>query len=257
MAGIFRKQNTTGYPDALICEAEGLQYLSDSLQSAGVSRIRVPEVVRADEQVLELTRIQASAANERALEALGEGLAALHQREQNQYGWHRDNFIGLSPQPNRWASDWGDFFVQDRLGYQVSRISAASVRKKFETVLDDCGAALSEWLSRHCEHASLLHGDLWSGNVMFDQEGPWLIDPAVYCGDREADLAMTEMFGGFGPAFYRAYDRIYPRSGVYEQKRHIYNLYHYLNHYNLFGGSYLWGCERGLVAVQELGMRAR
>lgn len=256
MAGIFRKPNTTGYPDALICEAEGLQYLSDALRSVGVSGIRVPEVMRVDEQTLELTRIQASSARESSLVALGEGLAALHQREQNQHGWHRDNFIGLSPQPNRWAADWGDFFVQDRLGYQVSRISAASVRRKFETILDDHGGALSEWLSRHCEHASLLHGDLWSGNVMFDREGPWLIDPAVYCGDREADLAMTEMFGGFGPAFYRAYDRVYPRTSVYEQKRTIYNLYHYLNHYNLFGGSYLWGCERGLVAVQELGMRA-
>lgn len=171
------------------------------------------------------------------------------------YGWHGGNYIGLSPQPNCWAESWGEFFVQNRLRYQVSRVRASGVRNRFEGILDQCDDTLIRWLNEHCDHPSLLHGDLWSGNVLFDREGPWLIDPAIYCGDREADLAMTEMFGGFRAAFYRAYDRTFRRTSVYEQKRDIYNLYHYLNHYNLFGSSYQWGCERGFVAMQELCMR--
>lgn len=255
MSKIFSKRNSTEYSEALICEAEGLQRLSQSLQAAGVTALRVPEVIRVDEEVLELTEIEACAPDAGAFEALGEGLAKLHGQELPQYGWGRDNFIGLSPQLNGWATNWGDFFVQDRLGYQVSKITASSVRVRFQAILDEWGGALSAWLDQHCEHPSLLHGDLWSGNVLFDRDGPWLIDPAIYCGDREADVAMTEMFGGFGPAFYKAYDHVYPRSAVYEQKKAIYNLYHYLNHYNLFGSSYLWGCERGFVAVREAAMR--
>jgi fructosamine-3-kinase len=98
----------------------------------------------------------------------------------------------------------------------------------------------------------LLHGDLWSGNVLFGNAGPCLIDPAVYYGDREADIAMTELFGGFSEAFYRAYDRLYPRTEVYAAKRAIYNLYHTLNHYNLFGASYLDACRRNLGVIARL-----
>lgn len=255
MSGIFCKQNTTVYADALICEAEGLRRLFDGLKEAGVGSVRVPEVFRVDESTLEMTAITPARSGNGALETLGEGLAALHRLPQSMYGWHRDNYIGLSPQPNCWAEYWGEFFVQERLRYQVSRIRASGVRNRFEGILDQCDDTLIGWLNEHCDQPSLLHGDLWSGNVLFSQEGPWLIDPAIYCGDREADLAMTEMFGGFGSAFYRAYDRAFPRTPVYEQKREIYNLYHYLNHYNLFGSSYQWGCERGFVAMKELCMR--
>lgn len=256
MSGIFRKRNTTAYADALFCEAEGLRRLSDGLKAAGIETIRVPEVVGVDESTLEITAIEPARAGDEAFEALGEGLAALHRLPQSMYGWRRDNYIGLSPQPNRWAEYWGEFFVQERLRYQVSRIRASSVRNRFEDILDQCDDTLISWLNEHCDQPSLLHGDLWSGNVLFDSEGPWLIDPAIYCGDREADLAMTEMFGGFGSAFYRAYDRAFPRTSVYEQKRDIYNLYHYLNHYNLFGSSYQCGCERGFLTMQELCVRA-
>lgn len=245
MSDFYTKRNATAYPDALICEAEGLEQLAGALEQAGVRGLRVPEVRRVDREQLEITAIQATPPDEHTLEKLGEGLAYLHKIQQSDYGWGRDNYIGLSPQPNRWTANWGEFFVWDRLGYQVSRISDRTVKAAFQRSLDQHGPALMEWLRGHCEHPSLLHGDLWSGNALFDGTQAWLIDPAIYCGDREADLAMTEMFGGFGAAFYRAYDRVYPRTARYNAKRDIYNLYHYLNHYNLFGGGYLSGCERG------------
>ncbi|ERS82115.1 fructosamine kinase [Marinobacter sp. C1S70] len=246
------KTNTTGYADALICEAEGLESLRDGLQQAGVEALRIPEVVEVSQHRLTLRRIDSAPPDDKCLTALGEGLARLHLLTRDQYGWSRDNYIGLAPQPNVLMDSWGQFFLEHRLKYQVSRISDAGVRARFESALETCGARLACWLDQHCEHPSLLHGDLWNGNVMFDRQGPWLIDPAVYQGDREADLAMTEMFGGFGAAFYRAYDRVYPRTEVYATKREIYNLYHYLNHYNLFGGGYLDGCERGLSALAAL-----
>lgn len=252
MAGIYTKHNTTGFPDALICEAEGLECLSGALQAAGVNNVRIPEIFRVNEQVLEMTAIVVARAEDATLEMLGEGIARVHKAVQSSYGWGRDNYIGLSPQPNRWTTHWGEFFLRDRLGYQVSRITDDSVRSEFSGALERHGPALIDWLDQRCQHPSLLHGDLWSGNALSDRRQSWLIDPAVYCGDREADLAMTEMFGGFGEAFYRAYDRIYPRTADYEKKRDIYNLYHYLNHYNLFGGGYLSASKRGFFRLAQI-----
>ena len=225
MANTHLKHNATGYADALICEAEGLERLASALDKAGVTDIGVPKVYRVDENELEITAIRSSGASDRARAVLGEGLARMHGLRQNAYGWGRDNYIGLSPQPNRWCDNWGEFFVRDRLGYQVSRIRDTGQRNRFQRVLDEHGGALIDWLNAHCEHPSLLHGDLWNGNVLYGTDGPWLIDPAVYCGDREADIAMTQMFGGFGEAFYRAYDEHYPRTPVYGVKREVYNLY--------------------------------
>ncbi|MEC7378021.1 MAG: fructosamine kinase family protein [Pseudomonadota bacterium] len=252
MADTHIKRNTTDYPDALMCEAEGLAALADGLKTAGVSAVQVPQVYRVDETALEITAIRASRASDQAWEALGEGLARLHRQVREAYGWGRYNYIGLAPQPNRWCDNWGEFFVKDRLGYQVSRVRDAGQRSGFEQLLTRHGDALMDWLNSVCDHPSQLHGDLWNGNVLFDDRGPWLIDPAVYCGDREADIAMTEMFGGFDAAFYRAYDRQYPRTPQYAIKRDVYNLYHYLNHYNLFGGGYLSGCQNGFATIEAI-----
>ncbi|MCV6625561.1 MAG: fructosamine kinase family protein, partial [Cellvibrionaceae bacterium] len=150
------------------------------------------------------------------------------------------------------SSDWGAFFNHQRLQYQLSLIADAKIRQQWQQILDQQAPLLREFLNNNCQHPSLLHGDLWNGNVLFDKAGVWLIDPAVYCGDREVDLAMTEMFGGFSEEFYRAYDSIYPRTDAYRSKRDIYNLYHYLNHYNLFGSDYLRGCEKGWEVIYSL-----
>ncbi|MGM0773743.1 MAG: fructosamine kinase family protein [Pseudomonadota bacterium] len=248
----YIKINSTSFPDALLYEARGLELLAQTLRDAGVSEVRVPRARSVSERELVMPRISPGPASEAAMTMLGEGLARMHAVRQAQYGFDSDNMIGLSPQKNRLTDDWGEFFVEDRLGVQVGMIRNPQVRTEFATVLGNKGDTLAQLLNEHCEHPSLLHGDLWSGNVLFDNAGPWLIDPAVYYGDREADIAMTELFGGFSTAFYRAYDQIYPRTQVYNTKRAIYNLYHTLNHYNLFGTSYLEPCRRNLGVIGRL-----
>ncbi len=248
----YVKNNPTSFADALLWEARGLELLAATLKDAGVSELRVPQVKSVSERELVIPRISPGPADEAAMTRLGEGLARMHAVRQPQYGFDSDNMIGLLPQKNRLTDDWGDFFLKDRLGVQVGMIRNRQVKDEFETVLGKKGDTLAQFLNECCKHPSLLHGDLWSGNVLFDNAGPWLIDPAVYFGDREADVAMTEMFGGFSPAFYRAYDKAYPRTEAYSTKRAIYNLYHTLNHYNLFGASYIEACRCNLGVIESL-----
>lgn len=251
----FIKPNVTSFPDALIREAEGLRLLARTLRSAGIEgpgALQVPEVRRVSATELVIPRISSEPATEAKMTALGEGLARMHQEAMPDYGLEVDNLIGLSPQRNTVTEDWGRFYLEYRLKPQVAMISDRRVRSEFESRLETSQQALRKFLNRHCEHPSVLHGDLWSGNVLFDKQSPWLIDPAVYRGDREADLAMTELFGGFPPSFYEAYDSVYPRTAVYDLKRPIYNLYHTLNHYNLFGTLYLGACRTNLDALDRL-----
>lgn len=251
----FHKRNATSFPDALVREAEGLRLLADTLRAAGVNgpgALRVPDVRQVSESELVIPQIESAPATDSRMASLGDGLARMHRIVQANYGFEVDNLIGLSPQNNAVLDNWGDFYLRYRLKPQLAMISDARVRNEFESTLASRQVALRAFLNRHCDHPSLLHGDLWSGNVLFDRQGPWLIDPAVYRGDREADLAMTELFGGFSPAFYQAYDSVYPRTDVYHLKVPIYNLYHTLNHYNLFGASYLGACRRNLQVLERL-----
>jgi protein-ribulosamine 3-kinase len=171
--------------------------------------------------------------------ALGRALAALHRHTVPRFGWHRDNTIGTTPQQNGWCDDWCTFFGERRLAPQAARVAdcghaelAAAVRRLI--------AALPALLAGHAPRPSLLHGDLWGGNAGALATGePVLFDPAVYYGDREADLAMTELFGGFSADFRAAYRAAWPLDAGYERRRPLYNLYHVLNHANLFGGGYL------------------
>ncbi len=222
-------------------EAEGLA----ALAAAGMP---VPRLffagVRAGAALIELERLDLGAPPD--WPALGRLLADLHRHTAARYGWENDNWIGLAPQANGWRADWSVFWFEKRLAPQALRARSAG----FEIDLD----ALRGLLAGHRPPASLLHGDLWHGNVGFTPSGPVLFDPAVYYGDREADLAMTELFGGFPTAFYAAYDAAWPRDAGYAQRRELYNLYHVLNHLNLFGAGYLRQAQ-GLVA--RLTQRAR
>jgi fructosamine-3-kinase len=175
---------------------------------------------------------------------LGRGLAAMHRRTAPEPGWWRDNTIGSTPQPNESAGGWAAFWRERRLGFQLDL-----VRRNGYGRLADRGERLRErvgaLLEGHRPEASLLHGDLWSGNYGYTRDGaPVIFDPAVYYGDREADLAMTELFGGFPGAFYRAYREAWPLPPGYELRRDLYNLYHVLNHVNLFGGGYAGQAQR-------------
>jgi fructosamine-3-kinase len=170
--------------------------------------------------------------------ALARMLAKLHRTTGPRFGWHRDNWIGRSPQVNAWHDDWADFFVECRLRPQASKAGIALPAFKL--------------LKNHRPQPSLLHGDLWSGNAGFIEEGPVLFDPAVYYGDREADLAMTELFGGFPARFYDAYNEAFPLPDGYEARKHLYNLYHLLNHLNIFGEGYLAQVRRTLGLLHAL-----
>ncbi len=173
---------------------------------------------------------------------MGRALARLHQTEQgNRFGWGSDNYIGATPQINGWSPRWPDFFAHERLGYQVKLARERGLRLNgFEALVDVLPVILDQET-----RPSLVHGDLWSGNAGFTAAGqPVIYDAAVYLGDREVDLAMTELFGGFPRGFYRGYEEVFPLRPGYERRRTAYNLYHVLNHFNLFGGGYGGQAER-------------
>ncbi len=246
----FHKNNNTGFPDALIKEAEGLSSLQHVIKQNNIN-IQIPQVHQVDEHILELEQINAMAGSSSQWHELGQGLAKLYQQHQKQCGWPHDNYIGLNPQHNDLFDDWGYFFWQYRLQFQVDMIRDVVIQSAFSNSLNQNKSLLIDFLNRQHNHHSLLHGDLWNGNVLFDAHNTWLIDPAVYCGDAEADVAMTELFGGFPATFYQGYQTIQPLSEDYPLKKVIYNLYHQLNHYNLFGSGYLAGCERGFRRIEE------
>ena len=175
---------------------------------------------------------------------LGNGLANLHQATaQATYGFSTNNWIGATPQPNPVADDWVDFWREQRLEHQLRLASTNGYQGRLQTLGRQLAERLEEWIGEPAETACLLHGDLWSGNVLCDTQGdPVLIDPAVYYGRREADIAMTFVFGGFDQSFYDAYNKTYPLASGWRQRMAVYELYHLLNHLNLFGGSYLNSC---------------
>ncbi|SIP90733.1 Fructosamine-3-kinase [Alkalispirochaeta americana] len=177
----------------------------------------------------------------------GRALARLHRSCRNRScGFARDNHIGATPQPNPWTEDWIRFFSEQRLRFQGELARARGLWGTRDLrSLESLVKRLPDLLPQVDQgEASLLHGDLWGGNFMADSDNaPVLIDPAVYFGHREADLAMTELFGGFSPAFYEGYRQEWPLEPGYGERKDIYNLYHLMNHMNLFGGSYRASCQ--------------
>src|SRR6267142_2455054 len=167
------------------------------------------------------------------------GLAALHAVTAPRFGWVRDNTIGRTPQANAASDDWAEFFRERRLRPQLELTKAHGVAELLATPGERRRESVHGLLAGHRPAASLLHGDLWGGNWLASASGePVLIDPAVYYGDRETDLAMTRLFGGFGERFYQAYQAAAPLAPAAQARCELYNLYHVLNHANLFGGGY-------------------
>ncbi|WP_251359913.1 fructosamine kinase family protein [Kangiella sp. TOML190] len=249
---VFIKENTGAFSDALLKEAEALAVLDSAVKDLDACQIKIPRVLEVSEQQLVLQKIESRAASSEQMRLLGQSLARLHQVSYQDYGLDTDNYIGLNPQRNIMTNNWGEFFFEQRLIVQVSFIKDLNVRDEFSKILLKQKLSLINFLNQHCAHPGVVHGDLWSGNVLFDKENVWLIDPALYYGDREVDLAMTEMFGVFSTEFYHGYDSVYPRTKAYSQKKQIYNLYHYLNHYNLFGDGYFKACLDGLKSTDFL-----
>jgi len=186
---------------------------------------------------------------------LGQRLAQMHQIGQAHFGWHRDNTIGSTPQPNARHDDWAVFWARQRLGFQLELAEVNGYRGRLQREGEKLIDRLPVFFAGHRPKPSLLHGDLWGGNYAADATGqPVIFDPACYYGDREADLAMTELFGGFGRDFYAAYRETYPLDAGYPTRKLLYNLYHILNHLNLFGGGYQAQAE-GMIGqlLAELG----
>ena len=238
-------------------EADGLAALAET------GAVRVPAVIAlgADEdgaclilEHLDLTRLGSAEDGAR----MGEAVAELHQHIGEHFGWPRDNFIGRSPQDNTPGDNWALFFAQHRLAPQLARAR----ENGFDGELQRHGRRLIERLAGlfldYRPQPSLLHGDLWHGNAAMTSDGqPALFDPAVYRGDRESDLAMAELFGGFPPAFYATYRQAWPLNDGFETRKPLYALYHVLNHLNLFGRSYLREAERLVTKLDfELGTRS-
>jgi len=207
----------------------------DGLRALGAV-VRVPRILEHGADFILLEQLDLKRSGDWS--ALARMLAALHRTTGPRFGWHTDNYIGATPQINSWRDDWSVFFKECRLAPQLA------LAKKNGYAVEIHGPL--KVLEGHKPKPSLLHGDLWAGNAGFIKEGPVLFDPAVYYGDREADLAMTELFGGFPREFYEAYDEAWPLDDGYEQRKPMYNLYHLLNHLNLFGGGYLGQVEATL-----------
>ncbi|MGH8494499.1 MAG: fructosamine kinase family protein [Gammaproteobacteria bacterium] len=241
----FVKVNAAGALPQFEAEARGLELL------AAAQAVRVPEVIgyaaTSSEAFLALEWIELHARNADSDRRLGTGLARQHRMTHEAFGLETDNFIGGTPQPNGRQGDWIAFFRDRRLGFQL----ALAAQNGFGDRLDRPGQRLLERLEAFFPgpppSPSLLHGDLWGGNAAADAAGrPVIFDPAAYFGDREADLAMARLFDGFTAAFHSAYQDAWPLPDGHEARVDLYNLYHVLNHLNLFGAAYL-GQARNLL----------
>jgi fructosamine-3-kinase len=243
-ASFFLKWNASAPPDLFEAEADGLR----ALRSSG--GLRVPEPVARGggsgaPSWLLMEHIEAGRPASDYGERLGRGLAALHASPdpEDGFGWHLDNWIGSLPQTNGTQRSWARFWQIHRIAPQLERARSrgyldGAEGRVLDRVVDTIPQALAD-VDRGPPH--LLHGDLWGGNAFASADGhPVIIDPAVYRGHGEVDLAMTELFGGFGAAFYAAYDEVRPITDAYgAYRRDLYQLYYLLVHVNLFGGQYV------------------
>jgi protein-ribulosamine 3-kinase len=244
----FVKLNDAGAVEMFAAEAEALLALRET------ATVRVPAPVcwgtAGATAYLVQEHLELGRPTDTGAAALGARLAELHRHCGERYGWHRDNTIGSTPQCNTPSDDWLHFWREQRLVYQL-RLAAqhgfgGSLQRKGERLSD----SLAQVLAGHNPPASLLHGDLWSGNHAALRDGqPVIFDPASYYGDRETDLAMTELFGGYPARFYAAYRERYPVDSGYRLRKTLYNLYHILNHANLFGGGYAAQAEHMMDAL--------
>lgn len=236
MPGVFRKTGPAQELPIFEAEAAGLEAL------AATGTVRVPRVhavgVRGDEAFIEMERLALVPPDADCQRRFGAALAALHRTTSDAHGWPHDNWIGRTPQPNTPSPDWVTFFGERRLLHQLELASrngyGGELQARGRQLVDELGNLFDERPA-----PSLLHGDLWGGNWGMADGEPVTYDPAVHYGDRESDLAMTRLFGGFGLPFYEAYDAAWPPAPGRDRRVALYQLYHVLNHLNLFGAGYL------------------
>jgi fructosamine-3-kinase len=233
----FVKLNDAARLAMFEAELDGLIEIADS------QSVRVPQPVchgtHATRAFLVLEYLDIAPSAGKTDELLGRQLVAMHRSTTNEFGWRRDNTIGSTAQINTREPDWVTFYREHRLRFQIELAArknrGANLLRRGEQLLEK----LPAFFASYQPLASLLHGDLWGGNHAALRDGtPVIFDPAVYYGDRETDIAMTELFGGYSPGFYTAYSEAWPLDAGYRVRKNLYNLYHVLNHFNLFGGGY-------------------
>lgn len=250
----FVKLNRPELMAMFAAEFAGLQALAQT------QTLRVPAPVVYGQSnshaflVLEYLELGRSSAVSQRL--LGQQLACLHQQIQPYFGWHRDNTIGSTLQRNTHTGDWLSFWREQRLGFQLQLAAKNGYGGRLQHIGERLCDELAVFFTDYSPSPSLLHGDLWAGNAATDKQGkPVVFDPACYYGDRETDLAMTELFGGFSQDFYTAYQDVWALNEGYRVRKSLYNLYHILNHLNLFGDHYLRQAENGIISLlSEIGV---
>ena len=240
-AKYFVKLNNASRVEMFVAEALGLK------EMYATQTIMVPQPIcwgtAGDRSYIVLEWLDLGRGSDRSWSEMGRQLAAMHrQGTSQQFGWSQNNTIGSTPQINSWMNSWANFFAEQRIGYQLKLAQRRGGNfPQTEQVVD----AVRSRLQDRQPQASLVHGDLWSGNAAIGSDGaPIIFDPATYYGDRETDLAMTELFGGYPQAFYSGYNQEWQLDSAYQQRKNVYNLYHILNHFNLFGGGYASQAQR-------------
>jgi fructosamine-3-kinase len=242
----FVKTNTASCLDMFVAEAIALQ------QIYATQTIRVPQPIcwgiAGDTAYLVMENLDLGGSQN--WEAMAQNLAAMHRVTSDRgFGWERDNTIGATPQINNWTENWLDFWIEYRLAFQIRLAKRKGWRCNIPE--EKVYKSLSRFFDNYQPQPAMVHGDLWGGNAAFTDGEPVIFDPALYFGDREVDLAMTELFGGFPSQFYRSYQAAYPLDSGYQQRKTLYNLYHILNHFNLFGGGYGSQANRMIESIYQ------
>ena len=235
----FLKWNSDSEKNMFLREAESLQ----ELRIAAKSELVVPEVFAAKEidetpGFLVLEMLDSDSPSSDTDEILGRGLATIHLHAAEKFGFHNNNYCGSTLQDNSWKKSWVEFFRDNRLRFllnliQQERPLSSSQTKVYDKLLEKIPVLIPD-----DSEPVLIHGDLWSGNYMLTSNGPALIDPASYYANREMEMGIMTMFGGFSQQFYSAYNEVNPLPAEWRDRNRLYQLYHVLNHYYLFGGGY-------------------
>ena len=247
---VFVKCMSAGERDVLAAESDGLKRIADT------QTVRTPTVIDSGTidavAWLALDWIEMQPLSDRAFGLLGEQLAAMHRVQAKRFGLDRDNYIGRSVQTNHPESDWAIFFFEHRMRVQLQWLDQKYSGQDWEAQLEDLQRSWLANFDGYQPEASLLHGDLWSGNTAMTANNQAIIfDPAVHYGDRECDLAMADLFGGFSKRFYEHYQTAWPLQPDSYERRRYYQLYHVLNHANLFGGHYLSSARRLIQKIVD------
>lgn len=233
------------------------QFESEAYSLAQIKQLNImacPNVVTTgttlDKSFLVLEYLPFNHASNQNWYLFGKQLATMHkQSSHGQFGWQHDNYIGTTPQPNSWQSNWRTFFAEQRIGWQLQLLAEKSVKLgSIDHIINVCHDALLHHQVTPC----LVHGDLWQGNVGFSDNAAYIFDPASYYGDREVDIAMSELFGQMPDEFYQGYQEVFPLDADYDKRKLIYNFYHILNHANLFGGVYIEQSKANLSRILAL-----